>query len=36
MILDAGFSRVELLNKFKTGGRGQKPWIWHAVFRAIP
>jgi tRNA (mo5U34)-methyltransferase len=36
MIRDAGFSKVELVNKFKTGGRGQKPWIWHAVFRATP
>ncbi len=36
MIWDAGFSKVELVNKFKTGGRGQKPWFWHAVFRATP
>ena len=36
MILDAGFSKVELVKKFKNGGRGQKPWIWHAVFRATP
>jgi tRNA (mo5U34)-methyltransferase len=36
MIFDAGFSKVEPLHKFRTGGRGQRPWIWHAAFRATP
>jgi hypothetical protein len=36
MILDAGFSRVELVNKFKFNIRGAKMEFWHAVFKAYP
>ena len=36
MIRDAGFSSVELLNKFPIGARGQTPWMWHGSFLATP
>ena len=34
MLEDAGFERVETVGRFKIGGRGQKPWMWHAALRA--
>ncbi len=34
MVHDAGFTRVELKNKFLTGYRGMKPILWHAAFQA--
>lgn len=36
MIRDAGFRDVTLLNTFKLGHRGDKPWISHAVLQARP
>jgi len=36
MIADANFGDVTLLDKFKIGHRGEKPWMWRAVFRARP
>lgn len=34
MVHDAGFSRVELKNKFMTGYRGMEPILSHAAFQA--
>jgi tRNA (mo5U34)-methyltransferase len=36
MITDANFGDVKLLDTFKLGHRGEKPWMWRAVFRARP
>jgi len=36
MIRDAGFSQVELLNKFKMGEKGGPAWMPHAAFRCTP
>ncbi|KPJ99588.1 MAG: hypothetical protein AMK71_09500 [Nitrospira bacterium SG8_35_4] len=36
MILDAGFSRVELVNKFRFNIRETEMEFWHAVFKAYP
>ena len=36
MIWDAGFSKVELCARFKTGKRGEMPWMWHGAFKAYP
>ena len=36
MILDAGFSRVELVNKFRFNIRESEMEFWHAVFKAYP
>lgn len=36
MIADAGFSEVTLVHTFKLGHRGEKPWMWRAVFSARP
>lgn len=36
MMLDAGFSKVELVSKFKFDIRGQEKKYWRAVFRAYP
>jgi len=36
MIADANFGEVTLLETFKLGHRGEKPWMWRAVFRARP
>ena len=34
MIHDAGFTKVELITKFRYGMRGQRQQMWHAVFKA--
>ena len=34
MIQDAGFREVELCSKFRLGKRGERPWNWHAAFKA--
>jgi tRNA (mo5U34)-methyltransferase len=36
MIEDANFGEVTLLDRFKIGHRGEKPWMWRAVFSARP
>lgn len=36
MILDAGFGSVELVTKFQYGMRGNRPQMWHVVFKARP
>jgi tRNA (mo5U34)-methyltransferase len=36
MLRDAGFRTVERLSVFKIGKRGEKPWMWHAAYRAVP
>jgi hypothetical protein len=33
MVQGAGFKSVELVSKFRTGLRGETPWLWHAAFR---
>jgi tRNA (mo5U34)-methyltransferase len=36
MIRDAGFRKIELLNTFNLGYRGEKEGLWRAVFKALP
>ncbi len=33
IVQDAGFARVECVDKFAVGQSGEKPWLWHAAFR---
>ena len=36
MILDAGFSQVEIMNTFEFGLQGSDEKLWHVVFKAYP
>lgn len=36
MVRDAGFGEVRLVSKFRTGGAGERPWLWHAAFVCAP
>lgn len=36
MIIDAGFTRVEVVSKFEFSVQGQKEKHWHVAFRAYP
>lgn len=36
MIIDAGFSKVELISNFMLKSRGEQEHLWHAIYRATP
>lgn len=36
MVKDAGFSKVQVINKYPFGYHGERPYFWHATFRVTP